>query len=266
MPQSVNEANNIDEIDSSKIDPSVKLDLEFILERNLKDIITLFAAYVDTLRSIIKEKGVSPDELQTYLISLPAFKENHKGKKLTLLANKEAELEKCDSIPKIFKFLSTKCSSFLDYEIFEDIMKFYKISKDQEHLNYSNHLHTYIQKHKISEFTKIIPFLKEKEGSKELTLKFDIEITCSLAKVTDLKKSIASILGLLPSALEIVDIEDGCVIVTHLISASVADAIFTPTAVFTSLQKDELRLAKVLWLKCNGHVFNFQQPSKSVLL
>ncbi len=62
-----------------------------------------------------------------------------------------------------------------------------------------------------------------------------------------------------PSALELVDIEDGCVIVTFLIPASIADAIFISDKVFTSQQEDKFRAASVLWLKCNGYTFDFKK-------
>ncbi len=78
-----------------------------------------------------------------------------------------------------------------------------------------------------------------------------------ILKVPAVLKSIAAIFGLLPSALELVDIKDGCVIVTFLIPASVADAIFTPDTVFTSQQEDKLRAVSLLWLKCNGCTINF---------
>ena len=97
-----------------------------------------------------------------------------------------------------------------------------------------------------------------KNGSKELILKYDIENTCRLAKIDTLKKFIAKIMDdLNPSALQIVDIEDGCVILTFLIPASVADAIFTPTKVFTQQQEEEFQSASILWLKCNGQPFFF---------
>ncbi len=132
----------------------------------------------------------------------------------------------------------------------------YKVIEDQEVLRYQEHLNAYIKKYKISEFVQINPLLKQKNGSKELILKYDIETTCTLAKVSELTKLIAEIN---PSALELVDIEDGCVIVTFLIPASVADAVFTPNTVFTPQQEDELRAAKVLWLKCNGYTFDFKE-------
>ncbi len=239
------------------MDPDVRMDLEFILKKYLKEIIRKYASYVDTLRAIIEEKGVSPEALQSFLLSLPATSQSQNM--LTLLSDKEQELEKCTTVTAIFSFLTTKCTSFLNYDIFESILERYNISDDQQ---YSDHLKVYIKKHKISEFAKINPLLKSKKGSKELILKFNINNTCRLAKVHELKTLIAEILDLRPSALEIVDIKDGCVVVTFLIPTSVADAIFTPNTVFTSQQEDKLQAASVLWLKCNGHTFDFREEEK----
>lgn len=124
-------------------------------------------------------------------------------------------------------------------------------------MSYHEHLKEYIEKHKVSEFVKVNPLLKEKVGFKELTLKYDIEYTSKLAKVDELKKFLAIIMGLHPSALHIVDIKEGCVVVTFLISASVADTIFIPGIAFTPQQEDELETASVLWMKCNGYTLNF---------
>ncbi len=240
-----------------EMDPEVRMDLKFILKKNLKEIITTYATYVDTVRVLVEKIGVSPEELRSYLLSLPATSKSSRGQELTLLSDKETELKRCDTIIEIFNYLKTKCASFLTYDIFQCTLKYYNISEDQERLRYPEHLNAYIEKHKISEFASINPLLKHKKGSKELTLKFDIKNTCKLAQVDELKNVIAEIMDLNPSALELVDIEDGCVIVTFLIPASVADAIFTANTVFTSQQEDELRAASVLWLKCNGYTFHF---------
>ena len=238
--------------------PDVKMDLEFILEKNLKEIVKKYAFYVDSLRAIIEEKGILPEALQSFLLSLPAFSDSCKGKKLSLLSDKETELKQCQTITAIFTFLTTKCASFLNYDIFESIVENYKVNKEEnDKLKYHNHLKAYIEKHEVSEFVKINPLLKPKNGSKELTLKYDIETTCCLAKVDELKKFIADILDLSPSALYIVDIEDGCVIVTFHIPAPIADAIFTPNTVFTSQQEDNFQALSILWLKCNGFTFYF---------
>ncbi len=231
------------------------MDLEFIHENNHQEINVKYGSYVDCLCSKIEEKGVSPEALRSFLLSLSASSSSSKRKKLTLLYDFQQGLEKCDTVTAIFNFLKTKCTSFLHYDIFQRIVENYNINEDQENMKYPDHLKAYIEKHKISEFAKINPQLKPKTSSKKLTLKFDIETTCSLAKVAELEKFIADILELHPSTLEFVDIDS--VIVTFLIPASVADAIFTPNTVFTPQQEDELRAAKVLWLKCSGYTFYF---------
>ena len=234
------------------------MDLEFILEKNLKEIIRKYASYVDCLCSIIEEKGVSPKSLRLFLLSLPVSTRSYQGQKLTLLSDKKDELEEAKTITDIFIFLTTEWASFLNYDIFQDIIKNYNISEDQERLKYPEHLKAYIEKHKISEFVKINPLLKQMTGSKELVLKCDIENTCRLAKLVELKKVVAEILDINPSTLHIVDIKDGCIVVTFLLPASVANAIFTPDTVFTPQQKDELRAASVLWLECNGYTLNIK--------
>ncbi len=245
---------------ADKIHPDVRMDLKFILDENLDEIITKFASYVYCLRTSIEAKGVTPEDLCSYLLSLSAFNNSYEGEMLTLMSDRKLELKKKNSITEIFDFLTTECTSFLNYDIFQKILENYNnIGKDQERLKYHDHLKAYIEKHKITEFVKINPLLKSKNGSKKFTLKFDIKNTCKLAKIFELKQFIAKILKLHPSALELVDIEDGCVVVTFLIPASVADAIFTPDTVFTSQQADELRESSVLWLKCNGHTFDFTE-------
>ncbi len=227
-----------------------------------------YASYVDCLRVAVKTEGVTAEDLRSFLLSLPALlsptsSKTSEGQQLTLLSDKKNELQRCDSVTAIFDLLNTTCASFLSYDIFQYILKRYKINAEQEELNYPNHIKAYIEKHTISVFTKVNPLLKSKKGSKELTLKVDIKTTCRLTRVVKIKKLIAEIMDLNPSALELVDIKDGCVVVTFLIPASVADAIFTPDTVFTSQQEDKLRAASVLWLKCNEYTFDLEVKTKS---
>ena len=178
------------------MNPDVKMDLEFILERNLDEIITKFANYVDCLRVIIEKKEVSPREFYSYLMSLMASSKTSKGQKLALLSHKETELKQQSTIIDIFDFLKTRCASFLNYDVFQKIMEKYQIKEDQDDLKYHDHLKAYIYKHKISE-----------SDSEKLILKYDVETTCRLANVFELKKVLARILNLNPSTLHLYDIK-----------------------------------------------------------
>lgn len=244
------------------MDPDVRRELERILEKHLRDIISKYASYVDHLRVAIEEKGVSAAALRSYLLSLSATGASFKGQKLTLLSDKRPELLKCSTVIDIFDFLTTECASYLNYDIFQFVLKHYNITDDNEVFKYPEHLKAYINKHKISEFTKINPLLKTKNGCKELILKYDIETTCRLAKLTDLKKLIADILEISSLALEIVDVEERCVIVTFIIPDSLADALFTPNTEFTPQQEKRLQAEKVLWLKCNGYTFDIKKKDE----
>ncbi len=77
------------------------------------------ASYVDCLRVAVKEKGVTAEDLQSFLLSLPASSITKKGQQLTLLSDRKHELQECNSITAIFNLLTTTCASFLNYEIFQ---------------------------------------------------------------------------------------------------------------------------------------------------
>ena len=244
--------------------PDISKDLQFILDVNIDDIITKYASYVDCLCEKIEEKRISPEKLCRYLLSLSAFSENYDGQQLALMTDNKEELEKCRTINCIFNCLTMKCASFLNCDIFQKIQENYEVGEEQEKLKYRDHLKAYVEKHKISEFMKINPLLKPKNGSKELTLKYNVKNTCRLARIVDLKFFIAKILKIHPSTLQIIDIEDGCVIVTFLVPGFVADTIFTPDTVFTQQQEDEFQAASILWLRCNNCSFNFEKMKCNV--
>ena len=241
---------------SSSVTPRDQMDLK-VSRKNLDEIIHKYTSYVDCLRTCIEVKGITPEALQTYLLSLPASTNTYKGQKLTLLSNKKIELLSTKTIVEIFSFLTTECASFLNCDIFETILENYKISVDQEELKYCDHLKAYVEKCTITEFVKVTPPLKLKSGYKELTLKYEIANVSNIGKVDELKKLVAKLLDLSPLVLHIVHIIDGCVVVTFFLAASVAEVIFTPDRVFTPQQEGEFRAASVLWLKCNGYIFNF---------
>lgn len=72
---------------------------------------------------------------------------------------------------------------------------------------------------------------KVSEDSEKLVLKFDIDITAELGKAVNLKTTVAKIFGLRASALQLLDIKEGCVEVTFQISKLVAQALLVVNAV-----------------------------------
>ena len=138
----------------------------------------------------------------------------------------------------------------------------YKIDDGQEELKYPEYLKAYINKHKISEFVTINPLLKKFTASTDLILKIDIESTSELGRIKNLKSAVADILGLKSAAIRLLDIKDGCVVVTFLIPTPLAEVIFNRETIFTEEQLAKLQALDILWLRCNGHTFELTCEDK----
>ena len=136
-------------------------------------------------------------------------------------------------------------------------MDIYGMDNEQEELKYPEYLKAYIDRHKLSEFMRINPMLKDHDdSSKELILKINIESTSRLARIEDIKSAIAEILGLKSAALRLVDIKEGCVVATFLIPTSLAEVVFNEHTILTKQQEERLRSLPILHLECNGRLFN----------
>ena len=247
---------------STVLDPEVREDLKYILKQNRKQIINQYARYVSCLCSSLKKKGVDVEELSTFVLQLPAFSpdEEDELQDKRLLSEMKMEIEEAKTVNKIFNLIGDKCASFLNYDIFQSILENYCSDMDCEQFQYPEKLQAYIDRHNIKEFFEINPQLEKfVDKSKKLKLKIDIDVTTKAAKIVDLKSSVASVLGLNPSALRLFSIEEGCVIATFLIPVSIAQAIFTRERGITSGQREGLRGLKVLWMKCDDYEYDFCQ-------
>ena len=239
----------------------VKKDLSHVLENFRKEIVASYSSYCRCIRKCVKET-VDVHELRSFLLSMEAF-ESDSGIQQKLLSGVRAELEAETTIHGILDVVMKECASFLNVGIFECIVNEYDIDHGQKALKYSEHLEAYVKKHKISEFVKINPKLKSKSNSKELILKFDIDTMCKLTRVTDLQKAVARILKLLPSAIMLYNINDGCVLITFLLPKLVAEKIFTRSKRFSLLDEKEFRSLSVLWLSCGSRKFIFKDLDDS---
>ncbi len=252
--------------DSSSLDSDVELDLEQQLDLNLKQIQKQYALYVDSIQTIVENTGVTAKRLSSYLLNLPASTTDDE-KKLRLLSDMKAELQKAEDIIDIFISLSSKYASFLNPDIYVNILEKYGTKEEQKQLDYPKHLKAYVKQHKIKEFVKMNPKLvnpklqKLGDNSKKVRIKFSIRRTQSLSTVKEVTGAVANVLGLRASTLRLYGVKKGCVLVTLLIPTSIADALFTSDTLFSPEQKRGFRAASALWLECNGHKFDFRERS-----
>lgn len=236
-------ACSMDSLDSDTLS-----DLHRQLDSGLDRIIKRYSCYVSCVRESLRTNGISANVLCSDLLTVSAF--SNTEQKRTLLSTHKTELEKAVDLYAVFNLLVTEYASFLNCDIFEYILDKYQLRTGQEELNYPEYLDAYIRKLKISEFIKINPLLKKFTAtSKELVLKIDIEATSRLSKILHLKNTIASILGVNNAALQLVDIKEGCVLVSFLIPTAVAEVTFNEHTVFTQEQTELLQTAQVSWLK-----------------
>ena len=239
------------------LDADTRNDLDMQLDMELQNIVRLFGDYVDRIHDCLQAKGVTTRDLSFKLVKESAF--NHSEQKRTLVSGHETELMNTENLQDILQLLYRHYASFLNYDIFQFIVEKYQLDSGQKELQYPEHLTTYIEKHKISEFVKINPHLKKTSDiSIEMILKLDIESTSRLAKLKKIKSTIARILGIKSAALQLVDIEEGCVEVTFLIPTPVAELLFCEDSILTEEQKREFQALKVVWLKCNKCKFEFE--------
>ena len=231
-----------------------------ILLEHMKEINKKFSSYVDQIRLSIKRKGVTASELSSYLLPQSAY--DYDSDNFKLLSEKKVEFECAENVDKVFNLLVYEYCSFLNINIFEDLVKDYKLDEGQEELKYPAYLQKFIKEHTIAEIIYVDSKPVElTNASKEFGVKLNIEHTSTLAKLKDLQHAIARIMKWNISSLRIYDVREGCTEVKFLIPASLATATFTHDGITipANLKKKFIKL-DVLCLECNGLSYNFSGP------
>lgn len=174
------------------------------------------SSYVKRLQSIIEAKGVSPESLRYFILSL--------------MSESKSDLEKCTTICEIFTFLSTKHATSLSNEIFEQIVKRYEIN-EEEILQYSKP-----ENAKIDTMQNTTPSVfKVKMGTKSGRL---VDI--------DEPKTFRAEIRTPPSRLQMATFQRGSDKVTLL------NLPYTPSTRFSQQQEDKFQAASIPRKECNG--------------
>ena len=240
----------------AKLDPKVCVDLKQQLKQNFKQISRRFASFVNYVRKSILQMNISADDLCAYLLSLPALKSGESDQQVMLLSEVSDKLEKATTVNGIFNVFNRNYATFLNYEIFLNIAEEYEVDPDHEKMKYPEYLDDYMRMH---EFEEINPLLKNVIcGSNDMVLKFDIAMTCSLAKLQEYTLNIAGLETICPEASQY----RGRLCGHHFAyssSGARADVIFSSDKTFTTIEKKRFQALSVLWLKYNDHVYDFSK-------
>lgn len=236
------------------------MDLRQQLQRAIKELLNNYASFVSRLCTSVKNRGVTPDELRSFLLSFPAFKPDHKNRDFIRLSGIKAELEKADTINRIVDTLSADYASFINCDVFKSIVDMFGAEKDHNKWqSYSERRQLFIEMNKLSEFIEINPtFGRPAKHTEKLILDFDIDYACRVVKVLQYRKGVADIFGLMEHTLRLYNVEegDGFMIVTLLIPALVAETLFVS---FTAEQVEEFRALLILRLKYCDFSFDFRE-------
>lgn len=250
------------------LDNDTRINLEYMLQTNHKQIATQYGSYVTCIReslvSLQESQSRTMTSLRFHLLGLDACDSGYnvqKGRKL--LSELEDQLKAANDIDEIIWLLQKKCASYLNIWIFLD--EFHLDMSNQEALKYPVFLKQYIEKHRISEIIDKLPKLEDYFGGyTKLTFKLDISLAQKHSDLIKIEIAIAQILGISPAAIIIKDIKRGCVVVTTCIPTFVAEDIFTSDKTFSPEEEEKFRSLPVLWLQC-GHSkkYEFSQNDTS---
>lgn len=222
-----------------------------------------YANFVSSLCGIVQKLKVPVCDLRLYVLVLLAPTCDNKELGMHLSRAKR-QLLATNEMDRIFEVL-TDCASFINYEIFDDIRKRYAgdvFVKDKDGYNvldYSERLKEYLYELDITNFLSMNPKLMKytEVESRKLVLKMDISLTSYAAKVLDLKWTIAEILGRDRCEVKLVGLEKGCLMLTCLISALTADAIFSKN--LTPDQYQRFQANQAMWLRCGDVAVVFRE-------
>ena len=218
----------------SALDPKVHIDLRYQLKTYRYKIRTQFASYVSEIYGRIKAKQIDFSKIKHFL--------EHEL---------DSDLEEANSLDDIFRLLRRRDKTsfnFLNYRIYESLQNKFIPEERDEAFNYPDYLKDYANKHRLSEFLEINPKLETDINTSNniLHVKFDIQESDKLINVLDLQESLAPLLEVMPSDLQIHNIEQGCVIVTFLIPPRAAKVAFQHVREFTP---EQLSGISVKWIK-----------------
>lgn len=241
-------------------------DLTHQLRCYTEQIQTEFAFFVSSIYEILMaHEAVSAYNLRFFLLHLPALTCEDEEEHCKLLYGVKSEFQKATTVDEILLLLN-RYTSFLDYHIYLSITAKYKINIEEEKTEYFKHLKEYVNKHRISDLVNVIPMMCKHNDqfadiSMTLVFKLNIKMSCKFAELVTLKSAVAKLLGFHSSALQLVSIKRGSVLVTFSIPAFAAECVFTSGKKFTQHEKKHFELLSVVWLEYEGHRFNFDEET-----
>jgi hypothetical protein len=237
------------------------MDLKQQLQRSMRELVTLYASFVSNVCSSLIKSHVSAEILSSFLLNLPAFKSDQRGRQrgLVLLSDVRNQLESAITIYQVIDTLSVEHASYLNCEVYQSIVGEFGTRKDHERMdNYFERHQDYIGRHKLLEYLELHPARRGTDPTKKLILRLNFNMTMRISELLRWRESFADVLGLWGTTLRMYGIEEGesnTVGVIFLIPATIAEEVFTNLKL-TTQQIADFQALNVISIKYCDSEFN----------
>jgi hypothetical protein len=224
-----------------------RLNLKWKLECNLEKLKKCFGDYTLCVHKSIEKKGITVKDLRDYLLH------HTRDARAILPSTMTTDFVEARTFTAIFLILErAECSSFWNYEIYENLIEYFELDKDRKALRYKEEFEAYIKKHRISELVDLAPVLSELTDNKmKMTIVLDVGLMDMSEKLVVLHKKVGTIMNVPPAKIFIYRIEKGCVVVTFLIPlAYLEDLVLAPLHAGTIIS---LKIEHINYMKFGEH-------------
>ena len=213
-----------------KLTDSEQQNLEFRIKTDLDKLQKKFATLQTSVRKSLKEREVPTQDVIAHVIGFGVSDEHKK------------ELTALNSFDRVFVIL-TDYWSFLDCDLLENIVENYGCDADQDKiLKYQEELNLFC-KRRVSEVPNKSLVLSSDQTRERMIVKLNISDP-RLAVIKDLKIKLCKILSIEPWSLQIMEIKEGCVLITFLISVHVSKCLYSKS--LTEAYCEDLKNLSVL--------------------
>ena len=220
-----------------------------------------YASLTSSLRSSLKQQGITPAQLVEKLMDLAGFLPLREGVKRQLLENRTSEFSKARSIEEIFHILKEYCS-FYNHEIIKYIVEELGTNDDKAKLEKYKEDFTDYCRRSVFE----CPFSSGTEKSShfvDLVMKVDSDTMIEPYTMKALElfhTQVAKLLQVTKHTLQLCSVERGCLKLTFHIPRFLKTVIFPLSAD----QKSSLKELGVAKLDCGGTPQLLQAKLESV--
>ena len=193
-----------------------------MIKKTMKQLEKKFRVLVSSTKKHMITESVDVSELCDAVTNLPTtLKEEHKK----FIKEKEDEISKAEGIDKVFR-IANKYWDFLNYSLLQYIIDEYGSDEIQSEMEaFDEEIRSFRRNTLLKPFSKVYKRKPELENEKEMKKLISVHekidlATATLEDVEKFRNKLCSELSLYEFSLQLAEIQDGCLMLTWLVSTS----------------------------------------------